>query len=103
MTVWRVDGDDLLIGIRLTPGAAIDAVGGVWADDMGRHWLSARVRAAPEQSRANAALVALIADRLDWPTRMISLESGAVSRLKRLRIGGAAHVADRLSVAIGNG
>lgn len=103
MTLCRVDGDDLLIGIRLTSGAAHDALAGIWTDDTGRRWLSARVRAAPERGRANAALLALIADRLGVPAGTISLESGGVSRLKRLRIGGAAHAADRLSAAIGNG
>lgn len=101
MTFWRVDGDDLLIGVRLTPGATRDAIGGLWADEKGRDWLCARVRAVPEKGRANAALIALIADRLDWRARTISLESGDVSRLKRMRIGGAAQAADRLSAVIG--
>jgi len=100
VTLWRIDGDDLLIGIRLTPGAARDAIGGIWTDEKGQHWLCARVRAVPERGRANSALVKLLADRLDWPGGTISLESGDTSRLKRLRIGNAAHAVDRLSVAI---
>lgn len=100
MTVWRVDGDDLLVNIRLTPGAAHDAIGGSWTDDKGKFWLTARVRAVPERGKANMALIALLANRLDWPRRMISLESGDISRLKRLRIGGAAQAADRVSAVI---
>ena len=101
MTLWRADGDDLLFGVRLTPGAVHDAIGGRWTDGQGQSWLTARVRAVPERGKANAALIALIADRLGWPAGMISLESGEVSRLKRLRISGASRAGDRLSAAIG--
>lgn len=90
MTVWRRAGDDLLLSIRLTPGAAKDAIGGVWTDGKGAHWLSAHVRAVPEKGRANVALIALLAKHLDWPKRAISLESGDTNRLKRLRIIGGA-------------
>ncbi len=90
MSVWSRDGADLILAVRLTPGAAQDAVGGMWTDEKGAHWLSARVRAVPEKGRANAALLALIAKRLDRPKGAISLESGDTHRLKRLRIKGGA-------------
>ncbi|MDI1295175.1 MAG: DUF167 family protein, partial [bacterium] len=65
-------------------------------------WLSARVRAVPEKGRANGALIALLAKRLDWPKGAISLESGDSNRLKRLRIrgGGQGPALDRLSAII---
>lgn len=102
MTVWSQDGDDLLLSVRLTPGAARDQVGGVWTDEKGAQWLAARVRAVPEKGRANVALIALLAKRLNWPRSAISLESGDTNRLKRLRIkgGGEALALDRLSVTI---
>lgn len=95
MTVWSSDGDDLLLSVRLTPGARADAVGGCWTDAQDAQWLSARVRAVPEKGKANIALIALIARVLDWPRATISLESGDTNRLKRLRIrgGGAASAA----------
>ncbi|QDC38851.1 MULTISPECIES: DUF167 family protein [Sphingobium] len=102
MTVWSRDDDDLLLSVRLTPGATREEVGGVWTDDRGAAWLSARVRAAPEKGKANAALIALLAKRLDWPRSAISLESGDTNRLKRLRIkgGGEALAYGRLSTII---
>ena len=88
MTVWREDGGDLLLSIRLTPAAAQEEVRGEWTDDKGAQWLAARVRAVPEKGRANAALIALVAKWLGWPRSAISLESGEGNRLKRLRIKG---------------
>ncbi|AEG50461.1 UPF0235 protein yggU [Sphingobium chlorophenolicum L-1] len=88
MTVWSLDGADLLLAVRLTPGAAREDIGGVWTDEKGAQWLGARVRAVPEKGRANTALIALLAKRLDWPRSAISLESGDTNRLKRLRIEG---------------
>ena len=90
MTVWSQAGDDLILSIRLTPGSAGEGLGGVWTDEKGARWLSARVRAVPEKGRANKALVGLLAKWLDWPKGAISLESGDTNRLKRLRIGGGA-------------
>jgi len=88
VTVWVQDGGDLLLAVRLTPGAAREEIGGVWTDERGAEWLGARVRAVPEKGKANAALIALLAKRLDWPRSAISLESGDTNRLKRLRIKG---------------
>lgn len=102
MTGFVRDGDDLILSVRLTPGATREEVGGVWTDEKGAHWLSARVRAVPEKGKANAALIALLAKRLDWPRSAISLESGDTNRLKRLRIkgGGEALLFGRLSAII---
>ena len=50
--------------------------------------LKARVRAAPSEGEANAALQALIARALAVPARDVSLVGGATARIKRLRIAG---------------
>lgn len=100
MTCWRQDGDDLLLSIRLTPGAAREQIGGRWTDEKDAHWLTARVRAVPEKGRANVALIALVAKVLDWPPSAISLESGDTNRLKRLRIKGGAQALARLAAII---
>lgn len=89
MTAW-VQAGDLILAVRLTPGAAKEMVGGVRTDEKGAHWLSARVRAVPEKGRANDALVALLGKCLGLPKGAISLESGDSNRLKRLRIRGGA-------------
>ncbi len=102
MSVWRQDGGDLLLSVRLTPGASRDLIGGVWTDEKNQPWLTARVRAVPEKGRANAALIAAIARLLDMPKATISLESGDTNRLKRLRIrgGGDALACARLATII---
>jgi uncharacterized protein len=102
VSVWRQDGNDLLLSVRLTPGAAREDLSGKWTDEKGADWLGARVRAVPEKGRANAALIALLAKELEWPRSAISLESGDSNRLKRLRIkgGGEALVLERLSTII---
>jgi uncharacterized protein YggU (UPF0235/DUF167 family) len=102
VSVWRHDGGDLLLSVRLSPGASRDAIGGVWADEKNQHWLVARVRAIPQKGRANGALIAAIARLLDMPKATISLESGDTNRLKRLRIrgGGDALACARLTAII---
>src|SRR3546814_15995284 len=85
VTVWSRDGDDLILSVRLTPGAAREEVGGVWTDDKGANWLSARARAVPDRGKANAALIAPLAQRLDWTRGASSLESADLNRIKRLR------------------
>ncbi len=100
MTVWSRSGADLLLAVRLTPGSARQGIGGVWRDDRGALWLTAWVRAVPEKGRANAALIALLAQALDWPKSAIMLESGDGNRLKRLRIIGGGGAQDRLVACI---
>jgi uncharacterized protein len=82
----RRDGSDLLVAIRLTPRASRDAIGALWQDAQGQGWLQASVTAPPDKGRANAALIALLAKRFKVAQSSILLETGEVSRLKRLRI-----------------
>lgn len=56
----------------------------------GREVLKVRVRAAPSDGEANAALVALIAKALGLPRARVSIVAGATARLKRVRILGDA-------------
>lgn len=93
----RVDGEDLLLAIRLTPKAAKDSIGGSWQDEKGAVWLQASVRVVPEKGKANAALIQRIAKRLRIAAKDITLESGDTNRLKRLRLSGYAGAADRIS------
>jgi uncharacterized protein YggU (UPF0235/DUF167 family) len=86
--------------VRLTPGAAKDAIGGLWIDEREAGWLCARVRAVPEKGRANGALIALLGKRLEWPKSAILLESGGGNRLKRLRIIGGGGALARLTALI---
>jgi len=94
---WRLDGDALILSVRLTPRSSKEQLGGIWQDAQSAEWLCASVRAVPEKGKANAALIALLAKTLGVPSGAISLEAGDTSRLKRVRI--ARHgvmVADKL-------
>lgn len=71
--------------LRVAPGAPRPAV-------VGRHgdaW-KVRVAAAPERGRANAAVLALVADTLQLPRDAVSLVSGAASRDKIVELTGLA-------------
>ena len=85
---WRVASGAVLLSLRLTPKSSKDALEAVETLSDGRSVLKARVRAAPEDGKANLALLRLLADQLDCPIRALSLTSGATSRAKVIRIEG---------------
>ncbi|UXN61992.1 DUF167 family protein [Phyllobacterium zundukense] len=85
---FRKERDGITLFVRLTPKSAKDAIEGVEETDDGRSHLKARVRAVPEDGRANAALVKLLAKQLDLSARDVTIAAGATSRLKQVRISG---------------
>jgi len=69
--------------LRVSPGAARAAV-------VGRHgggW-KVRVAAPPEDGKANAAVVRLLADTLSLPSRDVAIVSGHASRDKTVSLTG---------------
>lgn len=54
----------------------------------GRRVLKARVRAAPENGRANAALIELVAGLLGVPKRAVSIRTGETGRIKQIFVAG---------------
>jgi len=50
--------------------------------------LKARVRAIPEDGKANIALIKLVAETFACPVSTIAIVSGAAARIKTLRIQG---------------
>lgn len=80
---FRVTGDGVLIDLRLTPRGGRDGIDGL---KQGR--IQARVRAVPEDGRANAALVELVADEIGVPKSTVSVTAGKTARLKTLLIAG---------------
>jgi uncharacterized protein len=83
---WKVEAGGLSLAVRLTPKGGRDAIDGIDELSDGRRVLKARVRAVPEDGKANMALLRLVADTLDLPIGRVSLTGGATSRLKTLRI-----------------
>ena len=76
------------IFVRLTPGSARESIEGWDEDGQGRRYLKVRVRAAPIEGRANAALLALLADALGVARSRLTLARGDTARLKAIDIEG---------------
>lgn len=97
MAAWSIVPDGLAIAIRLTPRGGRDSLDGVETLADGRQVLKARVRAAPSEGEANAALVALLAKEFAISRSQVSLTAGASARLKRILVqGDGAALAARL-------
>ncbi len=86
---WQVLADGVALTVRLTPKGGRDAIDGIEQTADGRSVLRVRVRAAPREGEANAALVRLLAKSLGVAPRQVSLVAGETARIKRLRIAGA--------------
>ena len=71
------------LSVRIHPGAKCDAITGTHNGA-----LKISVTAAPSDGRANAALVAFLAKRLDIPRLSIELISGSSNRTKTFRLSG---------------
>lgn len=72
-----------ILSVRVHPGAKRNAITGTHADA-----LKISLTTPPTDGRANAALIALLAERLNIPRLSIALISGATSRSKTLRLAG---------------
>jgi uncharacterized protein len=87
---FTVDPHGITLRVRLTPKGGRDAIDGVERLADGQAVLKARVRAAPTEGEANAALLGLLARALKVAPRQVSLAAGATARIKRVRIDGEA-------------
>lgn len=67
--------------IKVVPGSFIDSIAG-WLGTA----LKVKVRAKPENGKANKAVEKLMAKTLDWPVRKIRIVSGTTSARKTLEI-----------------
>ena len=73
--------------LRLTPKGGRDAIDG-WSGGGGDACLRARVRAAPEDGKANAALIALLARELGIAKSAVAIVGGKKARLKTILLAG---------------
>lgn len=85
---FRRTGDGLTITVRATPRAARDGIDGFGPIGEDRAALFVRIRAAPADGAANAAIAAVLAKRFGRPKRAVTLVAGASSRIKRFEIQG---------------
>jgi uncharacterized protein (TIGR00251 family) len=88
MACYRLAPDGIVLTVRLTPHADRDAVTGIGALSDGQEVAHVRVRAVPEDSAANKALIALLAKTFRRPKSTIELIAGATARVKQVRIAG---------------
>ncbi|SFF78294.1 hypothetical protein SAMN05518801_101491 [Novosphingobium sp. CF614] len=75
-----VDGEGRLL-VRVTPGAKVEML------EISDGRLSAKVRAKPEDGKANEAVRALLAAALELAPSRLELLRGATSREKQFRVG----------------
>lgn len=80
--MWlRADGDGVLLTLHIQPGAKKTEVVGLHGEA-----LKIRLAAPPVDGKANAALLAFVADRLGVPRSAVELVGGQTSRAKRVRV-----------------
>jgi len=83
---FRATADGLLVSLRLQPNASRDRVEGLVRLDDGATVLKLRVSAPPEDGKANAALIKLLAKTWKLPKSSLSLVAGQTARRKTLLI-----------------
>lgn len=88
MPLTRKD-DDLVLHVRVTPGASRAEASGTFTDADGQNWLQVKVRAAPDKGKANKAVIALLAKHLHLPKSRFELVRGATARTKVLHLSSA--------------
>ncbi len=89
-SIAAVGKDGLYLNVHAQPGARKPALRGLHGDAV-----KIAVREAAEAGRANAAIVAFVADWLDVPKSDVSVASGHQSRRKRLFVRGDAEALKR--------
>ncbi|AQS41801.1 MAG: Hypothetical protein BHV28_11130 [Candidatus Tokpelaia hoelldobleri] len=95
---YREEKDGLTLFVRLTPKAAKDTIVGVEETGDGKSHLSVRIRAVPEDGKANKALIKFLAKEMKIPASAFQLAAGATARLKQLHISGhAGEIAQRFA------
>lgn len=100
---WSPAAGGLRLAVRLTPKSSRDEVIGV-EDGPDGPALKVRVRAVPEDGKANAALAATLARWLGVPKSSLELASGGKSRNKSVLLGGdPAVLASRLEACLAAG
>ncbi|MET4807654.1 DUF167 domain-containing protein [Limibacillus sp. MBR-115] len=85
---YRDTADGVMLWVRLQPGARQTALGGLREDAAGQVWWEIKVTAPPEDGKANAALIKLLAKTLRQPKRAIEIVTGQSAREKTLRVQG---------------
>jgi uncharacterized protein (TIGR00251 family) len=94
-TPFRIDGTDLVLRLKVLPGARHTGFEGLVEDAGGRLLMKLKVRAKALDGAANVAVVAAVAEAFGCPRYAVAIESGRTARMKTLRIAGGAGAAQR--------
>jgi uncharacterized protein (TIGR00251 family) len=88
-TPFRLVPEGLRIVVRVTPKSSRDGLDGITELADGSAVFKVRVRAVPEDGKANTAVAKLIAKALGVPASTVRIETGETSRLKTILVAGA--------------
>lgn len=84
----REASGNVVLGLHIQPGAKKTEIAGLHGGA-----LKIRLAAAPVEGKANASLIAFLAEQLGVPRAQVDLIGGEASRRKRLRVKGASEEA----------
>jgi hypothetical protein len=87
---FRPATDGVTVSLRVTPKAGRNRIEGIVAEADGGQALKVAVTAAPEDGKANAAVIALLAKAWRVPRSSLSVIQGAGARRKVLHVAGDA-------------
>ncbi len=91
-TPFTAATEGVRVAVQLRPRASATGIDGIALDGDGVPRLVARVTAAPERGKANAALIALLAREWRLPKGSMRVTAGAASRRKTVTVEGAPEV-----------
>jgi uncharacterized protein YggU (UPF0235/DUF167 family) len=84
---WRAAKGGLQLAVRVSPKAARDGIDGLTDTPQGPA-VRVRVRAVPDDGKANAAVEAVVARWLGLPGTKVTVAAGRKARVKVLEIDG---------------
>jgi uncharacterized protein len=85
---FSIAADGIRVRVQARPGARRDAIEGLRPQADGGMALRVAVRAAPEDGKANVAIIALLAREWRVPQRSLRLVSGSSDRRKNFLLAG---------------
>lgn len=88
MTPFHASPDGVRVRLKVTPKTKRDQIGGLLDEPDGGKSLKVSVTAAPEDGKANAALIALLAREWGVAKSAVSVVAGATGRRKLVEIRG---------------
>ncbi|OLL40882.1 DUF167 domain-containing protein [Bartonella henselae] len=84
----QVDTNNIILFVYIIPKASGDKIMGIECKNDEKRHLVIRLRAIPENGKANKALIKFLAKQWKIPSSYISLKSGGTSRYKQLYFSG---------------